>query len=130
MKGIIHTTKAPAAIGPYSQAVRAGGFLFVSGQIPVDPSTGDIADGIEAQARQSLENLKQILTAASITLDDVVKTTVFITGMKDFAAVNKVYAEYFTDHFPARSCVEVAKLPKDVKVEIEAIAVCNRSRKI
>lgn len=130
MKGIIHTTKAPAAIGPYSQAVRAGGFLFVSGQIPVDPSTGDVADGIETQARQSLENLKQILAAASITLDDVVKTTVFITDMKDFVAVNKVYAEYFTDHFPARSCVEVAKLPKDVKVEIEAIAVCNRSRKI
>jgi 2-iminobutanoate/2-iminopropanoate deaminase len=130
MKGIIHTAKAPAAIGPYSQAVRAGGFLFVSGQIPVDPSTGDIADGIEAQAKQSLENLKQILAAASITLDDVVKTTVFITNMKDFAAVNKVYAEYFTDYFPARSCVEVAKLPKDVKVEIEAIAVCNRSRKI
>jgi 2-iminobutanoate/2-iminopropanoate deaminase len=130
MKGIIHTAKAPAAIGPYSQAVRAGGFLFVSGQIPVDPSTGDIADGIEAQAEQSLENLKQILAAASITLDDVVKTTVFITNMKDFAAVNKVYAEYFTDYFPARSCVEVAKLPKDVKVEIEAIAVCNRSRKI
>ena len=124
MKKIISTDKAPAAIGPYSQAVWAGDLLFASGQIPMDPATGDIvAGGVQAQAHQSLKNVKAILEAAKLGFENVVKATVFIKDMNDFAAINEVYAEYFTAPFPARSCVEVARLPKDVKIEIEAIAI-------
>ncbi|VBB05207.1 endoribonuclease l-psp [Lucifera butyrica] len=126
MKQVINTAKAPQAIGPYSQAIQANGLLFVSGQLPVVPATGEFAaGGIAAQTRQSLENVKAILRQAGATLDDVVKTTVFIKDMNDFAAVNNVYAEYFSREFPARSCVEVARLPKDALVEIEVIAVCQ-----
>lgn len=122
MKKVISTDKAPAAIGPYSQAMEANGFVFVSGQIPVNPATGEVAQGIEAQARQSMENVMSLLAAAGVKAEDVVKTTVFIKDMNDFAAVNAVYAEYFKTECPARACVEVARLPKDVLVEVEAIA--------
>lgn len=126
MKEIISTDKAPSAIGPYSQAVKAGGFLFISGQIPVVPATGEIAEGCAGcQARQCLENMRNVLAEAGLTMDDVVKVTVFITDMEDFAMVNKNYREFFTRDCPARSCVEVRRLPKDVKVEMEAIAVCK-----
>ena len=125
-KEIISTTKAPAAIGPYSQAVKAGGFLFLSGQIPLDPESGTIVPGcVSCQAEQSLKNISAILASQGLTTDDVVKTTVFIKDMNDFAAVNETYAKYFPKDAPARSCVEVARLPKDVLVEIEAIAVCK-----
>ena len=123
-KRIIATTEAPAAIGPYSQAVAATGTaVFVSGQIPLDPVTGSIAGGtIETQARQSLSNVKAVLKAAGAELKDVVKTTVFLSDMNDFAAMNAVYTEFFTENCPARAAVQVSRLPKDVKVEIEAIA--------
>lgn len=117
----ISTDKAPAAIGPYSQAIKAGGLLFCSGQIPVDPATGVIPDGVEAQTEQALTNVKNLIEAGGGSIDDVVKTTVFIKNMDDFAAINGIYAKYFTEPFPARSCVEVARLPKDVLLEIEAI---------
>ena len=121
----IATEKAPKALGPYSQAIKAGGFVFCSGQIPIDPATGAVlsAASVEDQTRQSIQNLKCVLEKAGASLADVVKTTVFIKDMNDFAAVNGVYAEMFGDTKPARSCVEVARLPKDVKVEIECIAV-------
>ena len=123
MKQVINTNKAPGAIGPYSQAIKANGFLFVSGQLPVVPATGQFAEGgVSGQTRQSLENVKAILAAAGCTLDDVVKTTVFIKDMNDFGAVNTAYAEYFTQDCPARACFEVARLPKDALVEIEVIA--------
>ena len=119
----INTEKAPAAIGPYSQGVAAGNFLFVSGQLPIDPKTGSIdADNVADQARQSLTNLSQILEAAGTSMDKVVKTTVFIQHMDDFAVMNEVYAQFFQEPYPARSAVQVARLPKDVLVEIEAIA--------
>lgn len=123
-KKIIATTEAPSAIGPYSQGIAAtGAAVFVSGQIPLDPATGSIAGGtIEAQARQSLNNVKAVLAAAGAELKDVVKTTVFLADMNDFAAMNAIYTEFFTENCPARSAVQVARLPKDVKVEIEAIA--------
>lgn len=124
MKKIIATTNAPAAIGPYSQAVRAGSLLFVSGQIPLDPASGQLVENtIQAQAARSLENLKAILTQAGGTLDNVVKTTVFLKDMEDFVEMNRVYKTYFPENCPARSAVQVARLPKDVLVEIEAIAV-------
>lgn len=124
MKEVITTNNAPGAIGPYSQAIKGNGLVFVSGQLPVVPSTGVFAEGgVAEQTRQSLENVKAILTAAGCTLDDVVKTTVLIKDMNDFAAVNAVYAEYFTKGCPARACFEVARLPKDALVEIEAIAL-------
>ena len=127
MKKIISTDQAPAAIGPYSQAVRAGDLLFVSGQIPADPATGEIVEPtIQAQAKRSLENLKAILEAAGASLDQVVKTTVFLKNMDDFGKVNVVYGKFFDEFkapYPARSCVEVARLPKDAGVEIEAIAL-------
>ena len=124
MNKIIHTENAPAAIGPYSQAVQAGNLLFVSGQIPVDPATGAFAgEDITTQARQSLNNVKAILEAAGYALSDVVKTTVLLDDMANFAAVNAVYSEFFTENCPARAAVQVAKLPKDALVEIEAIAV-------
>ena len=123
MKQVIHTDSAPAAIGPYSQAIQIGDLLFVSGQVPIDPSTGSIVEGdIKAQAQQSLNNLKAILNAAGTNMGAVVKTTVFLADMNDFAAMNEVYAQFFQEPFPARSAVQVARLPKDAKVEIEAIA--------
>ena len=123
MKEAIHTDRAPAAIGPYSQAVRAGGFLFTSGQIPVDPAAGDIPAGIKAQAQQSLDNIAAILAQAGLDRSAVVKTTVFLKDMNDFAAMNEVYATFFPSNPPARSAVQVGKLPRDAMVEIEAIAV-------
>ena len=123
-KDIIFTDNAPAPIGPYSQAVEANGTLYCSGQIPVDPVTGKIPDGIEAQTRQVLSNLKAVIEAAGAELEDVVKTTVFLKDMNDFPAMNAVYAEAFGDESaPARSTVQVAALPKEVLVEIDAIAV-------
>jgi 2-iminobutanoate/2-iminopropanoate deaminase len=122
-KKIISTNKAPAAIGPYSQAIQLGDMIYTSGMIPVDPDTGEIvAGGVEAQAEQALKNLGEVLSAAGSSFDNVVKTTVFIKDMKDFGTVNEVYKKFFTKNFPARSCVEVARLPKDVLVEIECIA--------
>ena len=119
----IATEKAPAAIGPYSQAVKVGNLLFISGQIPVDPATGAIAEGITAQATQSLTNIKNILAEAGLDMSAVVKTTVFLKDMGDFVAMNEVYAKFFEGTtYPARSAVEVARLPKDVLVEIETIA--------
>ncbi|OUQ78802.1 RidA family protein [Flavonifractor sp. An100] len=123
MKQIISTQNAPAAIGPYSQAIRAGDLLFVSGQIPVDPATGEVVEPtIQAQAKRSLENVKAVLEAAGASLDNVVKTTVFLKSMDDFVEMNRVYQSFFQADCPARSAVQVAKLPKDVLVEIEAIA--------
>ena len=119
----ISTDAAPKALGPYSQALKAGGFVFCSGQIPINPETNAIeAVTIEDQTRQAISNLRNVLEKAGASLADVVKTTVFIKDMNDFAALNAVYAELFGDAKPARSCVEVARLPKDVKVEIECIA--------
>ncbi len=122
MKKAIATTKAPGAIGPYSQAIDAGSFVFISGQIPVNPETGNIAEGITAQTAQSIANIKAILAEAGLSIDNVVKTTVFLADMGDFAAMNAVYAENFTSPFPARSAVAVKDLPKQVLVEIEVIA--------
>ena len=122
LRRTISTDKAPAAIGPYSQAIQAGEFLYVSGQIPVDPATGEIPATVSLQARRSLENLKAIVEAGGYRLTDVVKTTVFAADIADFAEVNAVYAEYFPANAPARSFVAVKDLPKGVKVEIEAVA--------
>ena len=121
---IVSTENAPKALGPYSQAIKAGGLVFCSGQIPIDPAVNAVtATTIEEQARQAISNLRNVLEAAGSSLAKVVKTTVFISDMNDFAALNGVYAELFGDAKPARSCVQVARLPKDVKLEIEAIAV-------
>lgn len=122
MKKVIATTNAPGAIGPYSQAIDLGDFLFASGQIPVNPATGEIPEGITAQGRQSLENVKAILAAAGLTMDNVVKTTVFLADMSLFGEFNAVYAEAFTEPYPARSCVAVRELPKQVLCEVEVIA--------
>ena len=120
---VISTVKAPAAIGPYSQAIVAGDFLFASGQIPINPANGAIeAEGIEAQTHQALKNLGAVLEAAGVGYEDVVRTMVFLDNMDDFATVNAIYAEYFKESAPARSCVEVARLPKGGLIEIEAIA--------
>ncbi|AWK44028.1 2-iminobutanoate/2-iminopropanoate deaminase [Photorhabdus laumondii subsp. laumondii] len=122
----INTNKAPAAIGPYVQGVDLGNMVITSGQIPVNPETGDVAEDIAAQARQSLENVKAIVERAGLTVGDIVKTTVFVKDLNDFGTVNATYEAFFKEHnasFPARSCVEVARLPKDVKIEIEAIAI-------
>ena len=118
----VSTNKAPAAIGPYSQAQIVGNLVFCSGQIPVIPETGALAQGLEAQANQVFKNIAALLTAAGSDISKAVKTTVFIKNMDDFAAINAIYAQYFTEPFPARSCVEVARLPKDVLLECEAIA--------
>lgn len=123
MKQAISTTNAPGAIGPYSQAIDTGTFVFVSGQIPVNPATGDIPEGISAQAAQSLANLGAILAQAGLSTANVVKTTVFLADMADFAAMNAEYAKAFAEPYPARSAVAVRSLPKGVLVEIEAIAV-------
>lgn len=123
-KQVVSTDKAPAAIGPYSQAIKAGSMVFTSGQIPINPATGEVvAGGVEEQTKQALENLKAVLEAAGTHMKNVVKTTVFIKNMNDFAAINKIYSEYFEAPHPSRSCVEVARLPKDVQVEIEAVAL-------
>lgn len=123
---IISTPLAPAALGPYSQAIVANGMIYCSGQIPIDPATNTIhAETIEDQTRQAITNLSHVLEAAGSSLSNVVKTTVFISDMNDFATLNAVYAELFGDTKPARSCVQVARLPKDVKVEIEAIATLS-----
>ena len=123
MKEIISTQNAPAAIGPYSQAVKAGNLLFVSGQIPLDPATGEVVEAtIQAQTTRSLNNLKAILNAAGTNMGAVVKTTVFLADMNDFAAMNEVYGQFFTTDCPARAAVEVARLPKDALVEIECVA--------
>ncbi len=122
MKTQIATEKAPGAIGPYSQAIDCGPFVFASGQIPIDPATGNIPEGITEQTRQSLSNVKAILEAAGLTMDNVVKTTVFMADMNDFTAMNAVYAKAFSAPFPARSAVAVRTLPKNVLVEIEVIA--------
>lgn len=123
MKTIVSTNRAPAAIGPYSQAVKANGLLFVSGQIPLDPITGQIVyGGIETQTYQVLNNLKAVLEQEGLSFANVVKTSVFLSNMNDFAKMNKIYGEFFTVEPPARACVEVARLPKDVNVEIELIA--------
>ena len=123
MKKVIATTAAPGAIGPYSQAIDTGSFLYASGQIPLDPATGAIPEGITAQTRQSLANVCAILDAAGLSVDNVVKTTVFLSDMANFGAMNGVYATVFTEPYPARSAVAVRELPKGVLVEIEVIAV-------
>ena len=124
MKKVINTNHAPAPIGPYSQAVAANGFLFVSGQIPSNPATGEIVSGeIKAEAKQVMENIKAILTEAGLSFSNVVKTSIFLTDMGNFAQVNEVYGTYFTDQFPARETVQVAALPKNVNVEISVIAI-------
>jgi 2-iminobutanoate/2-iminopropanoate deaminase len=118
----VSTPNAPAAIGPYSQAQISGGFVFTSGQIGIDPATGAVAPDVEAQAHQVFRNLAAVLEAAGSSISKVLKTTVFIKDMADFGKVNAIYAQYFTEPFPARSCVEVARLPKDVLIECEAVA--------
>ncbi|MBQ7574435.1 MAG: RidA family protein [Clostridia bacterium] len=117
----IKTNNAPQAIGPYSQAIVCSNLLFTSGQIPIDPKTGEIPEGVEAQARQAFTNVKNLIEASGSDISKTVKTTVFIQNMDDFAKINEVYAEFFTEPYPARSCVEVAKLPKGVLLEVETI---------
>ncbi|MGN0437655.1 MAG: RidA family protein [Lachnospiraceae bacterium] len=124
MKQIISTEKAPAAIGPYSQAVVVDNMVFTSGVVPIDPATGNVVEGdIKVQATRVFDSMKALLEAAGSDCENVIKTTVFIKDMNDFAALNEIYATYFTGDFPARSCVEVARLPKDVLLEMEAIAL-------
>ena len=122
MKHAVSTAAAPAAVGPYSQAVESGGFIFVSGQLPVDPATGAIPDGAAAQAERAFANVLAILAAAGLGPESVVKTTVFLADLADFAAVNEVYARIFPAPFPARSCVQVAAIPRGARLEVEAIA--------
>lgn len=125
-KVVLSTTNAPAAIGPYSQGIKAGNFIFTSGQLPIDPKTGDLINNdIKAAAKQCLENIKAILESGGSSLDDVVKTTVFLKDLNDFSSVNEVYAEYFKEKMPARSAFQVARLPKDALIEIEAIAIAR-----
>lgn len=122
-KESINVNGAPAAVGPYSHAVKANGFIYISGQLGLDPATGALTEGVKAQTRQSLENVKTILEGCGSDLQHVVKTGIFLDDINDFGAVNAIYGEYFTDELPARSCVEVGKLPKGGLVEIEVIAV-------
>lgn len=122
MKTSISTSAAPAAVGPYSQAVESGGFIFVSGQLPVDPATGAIPDGAAAQAERAFANVLAVLAAAGVGPENVVKTTVFLADLADFSAVNEVYARVFPAPFPARSCVQVAAIPRGARLEVEAIA--------
>ena len=124
MREAIETDRAPAAIGPYSQAVRAGQFVFLSGQVPLDPTTGEIIDGdVAAQTHRVMQNLDAVLNAAGTSLDSVVRTTVYLADLADFSVVNEVYGSYFQDPAPARATVQVARLPKDARVEIDAIAL-------
>ena len=123
MSEIIKTDNAPGAIGPYSQAVKAGGFVFCSGQIPIDPATGEfVSEDVAEQTEQVLKNLSAVLKAAGTSLDNVVKTTVFLADMNDFTAMNDVYAKFFSEHKPARATVQAARLPRDARVEIECVA--------
>ncbi|MFL0247977.1 RidA family protein [Candidatus Clostridium stratigraminis] len=124
-KKIISTEKAPAAIGPYSQGIKAGSLIFTSGQLPLNPVTGVMPDSIEEQTRQSLENVKAVIEAEGLSLCNVVKTTVFLSDMNNFVKMNDVYKEYFKENAPSRSAVQVARLPKDALVEIEAMAYCD-----
>ncbi len=125
MKEIISTENAPGAIGPYSQAVKTGNMVFVSGQIPIDPATGQfVSDEVAEQTEQVFKNLQAVLEAAGSGLDKVVKTTVFLADMNDFAAMNEVYGKFFTSDYPARATVQAARLPRDARVEIECIAYC------
>lgn len=124
-KEIIHAENAPAAVGPYSHAVKMGDILMTSGQVGFIPETGELPEGVEAQAEQALKNLEAVLAAAGCTTADVVKTVVFLADMNDFATVNAIYAKHFTKDEPARSCVQVAKLPKGALVEVEAVAICG-----
>ena len=121
MQKVIRTDKAPGAIGPYSQAIEVNGMVFTSGVIPVDPATGVIPEGVEAQATQAFTNLTNLVEASGATMSQVVKTTVFIKEMNDFGKINEIYAKFFKEPYPSRSCVEVARLPKDVLLEVEAI---------
>lgn len=124
MHKAVHTDKAPTAIGPYSQAIDTGALIYTSGQIPIDPSTGQVVSGgIKEQTAQVLENLKNVLEATGSSMEKVIKTTVFMKDLSDFSAMNEVYAKYFSEPYPARSCVEVNRLPKDVLIEIEAVAL-------
>ncbi len=121
MKEVIATKKAPAAIGPYSQAIVVGDVVYTSGVIPIVPETGELPEGTEAQARQAFTNLRNLIEASGSSMEKVIKTTVFIKDMEKFGEINDVYAEFFKEPYPARSCVEVARLPKDVAIEIEAV---------
>lgn len=124
MKEIVSTDKAPGAIGPYSQAVKAGGMVYCSGQIPIDPATGEfVSDDVAEQTEQVLKNLGEVLAAAGAGFENVVKTTIFLASMDDFALVNQIYGKYFSDNKPARATVQAARLPRDAKVEIDCIAV-------
>lgn len=124
MATVISTDKAPAAIGPYSQAVEVNGMVYTSGMIPINPTTGELVTGsVEAQAEQAISNLEALLAASGTSIEKAVKTTVFISDMNDFGKINEVYARHFKEPYPARSCVQVARLPKDVAIEIEAVAV-------
>jgi 2-iminobutanoate/2-iminopropanoate deaminase len=124
MKETVKTDNAPGAIGPYSQAIKAGGMVFCSGQIPIDPATGEfVSENIGEQTEQVLRNLSEVLKAAGTSLDNVVKTTVFLADMNDFVAMNEIYGQYFSDNKPARATVQAARLPRDAKVEIECIAI-------
>ncbi len=124
MKEIVSTENAPGAIGPYSQAIKAGGMVFCSGQIPIDPATGEfVSDVVAEQTEQVLKNLGEVLKAAGTSLDNVVKTTVFLADMNDFVEMNEVYGRFFTDNKPARATVQAARLPRDARVEIDCIAV-------
>ncbi|HMO80678.1 MAG TPA: RidA family protein [Pyrinomonadaceae bacterium] len=127
-KKAIDTADAPKAIGPYSQAIVANGFVFAAGQIGTDPKTGKLVEGVEAQTEQVLKNIAAVLKASGSSLDDVVKATVFLADMNDFAKMNEVYAKYFKAPFPARSTVQVARLPRDAKIEIEVIAVVSKKK--
>ena len=126
MANVISTDKAPAAIGPYSQAIEVNGMIYTSGMIPIDPSTGELVTGsVEAQAEQAISKLEALLAASGSSIEKAVKTVVFISNMDDFGKINEVYAKHFKEPYPARSCVQVARLPKDVAIEIEAVAVKN-----
>ncbi len=127
-KEVIFTEKAPKAIGPYSQAIKSGNLLFISGQVPVNPTTGELTGDIKIQTRQVLENLKSILLAAGASTIDIVKTTVFLKNLDDFNIMNEVYREYFPNNAPARSTIEVIRIPRGALIEIEAIAVINKEK--
>ena len=127
-KEVIFTEKAPKAIGPYSQAIKSGNLLFISGQVPVNPTTGELTGDIKVQTQQVLENLKSILVAAGASVSDIVKTTVFLRNLDDFNVMNEVYREYFPNDAPARSTIEVSRIPRESLIEIEAIAVINKEK--
>jgi 2-iminobutanoate/2-iminopropanoate deaminase len=127
-KEVIFTDKAPKAIGPYSQAIKFGNILFISGQVPVNPATGELTGDIKVQTRQVLENIKSILSAAGASANDIVKTTVFLKNLDDFTAMNEIYSAYFPKEAPARSTVEVARIPRGALIEIEAIAFINKEK--